>query len=384
MESIESVVLEHMRSRGAKFNSSGREDMDVRMLSDGRPFALQVHDPAEAGRRRGRRRDGTRHQRAVRNHRCARSRSVSHEQGVLPRRRTSVERTRKGEELRRRRRLSRPATLEDHEKIASTSRLVIQQATPTRVVHRRSDMVRPRTIVSMSSEEIPGSPDSVLLRLRTQAGTSRQRVRPRRRREDDSESRHSPRLSSEHHSTRRHRDQRRLEPERRVDDGQRLVSRARRHSAPRATPWTRPRVLFCGLEFSDGFNHTKSFVEERGLDVDVVRCPRECVLDEIRDADVAVPLMTTLDEDALSRGASGRLRLVLQFGVGLEGVDVDAASRHGVRVARIPLGEDWKCDEHGGDGCVFTLGGVASTRRHASERRATRARCAHGNGVGGL
>ena len=32
-------------------------------------------------------------------------------------------------------------------------------------------MVRPRTIVSMSSEEIPGSPDSVLLRLRTQAGT---------------------------------------------------------------------------------------------------------------------------------------------------------------------------------------------------------------------
>ena len=128
---------------------------------------------------------------------------------------------------------------------------------------------------------------------------------------------------------------------------------------------TRPRVLFCGLEFSDGFNHTKSFVEERGLDVDVVRCPRERVLDEIRDADVAVPLMTTLDGDALSRGASGRLRLVLQFGVGLEGVDVDAASRHGVRVARIPSEKTGNATSTA-EMAVYLL--LAALRRHDDMR----------------
>ena len=128
---------------------------------------------------------------------------------------------------------------------------------------------------------------------------------------------------------------------------------------------TRPRVLFCGLEFSDGFNHTKSFVKERGLDVDVVRCPRERVLDEIRDADVAVPLMTTLDGDALSRGASGRLRLVLQFGVGLEGVDVDAASRHGVRVARIPSEKTGNATSTA-EMAVYLL--LAALRRHDDMR----------------
>ena len=172
VESIESVVLEHMRSRGAKFNSSGREDMDVRMLSDGRPFALQVHDPKRA---RVDAEDVAAMERDI-NARyettgvrvrglCLTSKACYHAVGQAS---SEHEKEKSYVAVVR---LSRPATREDHEKIASTSRLVIQQATPTRVVHRRSDMVRPRTIVSMSSEEIPGSPDSVLLRLRTQAGT---------------------------------------------------------------------------------------------------------------------------------------------------------------------------------------------------------------------
>jgi len=98
----------------------------------------------------------------------------------------------------------------------------------------------------------------------------------------------------------------------------------------------RVRVLFCGHEFASGYAKTLEYVRAHGLDVDVERCAREDVSQRIADADVAVPLMTRLDAAALERGAAGSLRLVLQFGVGLEGVDVDAASRVGVRVGRIP------------------------------------------------
>ena len=53
----------------------------------------------------------------------------------------------------------------------------------------------------------------------------------------------------------------------------------------------------------------------------------------IADADIAVPPMTRLDDAIL--GAATRLRLVLQFGVGLEGVDEAARTRRGSR-SRVP------------------------------------------------
>ena len=60
----------------------------------------------------------------------------------------------------------------------------------------------------------------------------------------------------------------------------------------------------------------------------------------IQRYDVAVPLMTRVDEDVLEGdkkggGGGGKLKLVLQFGVGLEGVSIDAATRRDVKVGRI-------------------------------------------------
>jgi len=98
----------------------------------------------------------------------------------------------------------------------------------------------------------------------------------------------------------------------------------------------RPRVLFCGLEFEDGYVHTRAYAVDNGLDVDVVRCARADVAREIARCDVAVPLMTKLDADTLKIGAAGALTHVLQFGVGLEGVDIACATALGVKVARIP------------------------------------------------
>jgi len=55
----------------------------------------------------------------------------------------------------------------------------------------------------------------------------------------------------------------------------------------------------------------------------VVRCRREEVAGALPAADLAVPLAARLDARALA--GAPRLRLILQYGVGLEGVDVPAA-----------------------------------------------------------
>ena len=97
------------------------------------------------------------------------------------------------------------------------------------------------------------------------------------------------------------------------------------------------RILFCGHEFADGYRYTREWVDANCEDVEVSRCERQEVEAHIASADIAVPLMTRLGPELLERGAQGRLKLVLQYGVGLEGVDIDAASsRARVRVARIP------------------------------------------------
>lgn len=44
-EVIEDIVLQPLQSDSLTFISSGREDMDVRMLGDGRPFVLELKNP---------------------------------------------------------------------------------------------------------------------------------------------------------------------------------------------------------------------------------------------------------------------------------------------------------------------------------------------------
>ena len=66
----------------------------------------------------------------------------------------------------------------------------------------------------------------------------------------------------------------------------------------------------------------------------------ECSADEVaaaaRESDVLVPTISPIGEEAL---ASPRVRLVQQFGAGLDVVDVASASRHGIWVANVPTGE---------------------------------------------
>lgn len=93
------------------------------------------------------------------------------------------------------------------------------------------------------------------------------------------------------------------------------------------------RILFCDTSFAPGREAL-----ERLLPDDQVRCcPRAEIALHIPEADVAVPLMSRLDGDLIAKGRN--LKLIQQFGVGLEGVDMAAARSRGIPVANVPSSE---------------------------------------------
>lgn len=109
---------------------------------------------------------------------------------------------------------------------------------------------------------------------------------------------------------------------------------------PNADAIPTARVLFCGEEFIGGFESTKRAAEERDSGKTTVRvsnCPRERVKALISEHEVAVPLMTRFDEEIITAasGEKSKCKLILQFGVGLEGVSIDAATKSGIKVGRI-------------------------------------------------
>ena len=118
------------------------------------------------------------------------------------------------------------------------------------------------------------------------------------------------------------------------------------------------KLLFCGEEFPDGARCTAASLADCP-DVRVVTCPRADVPDQIVDADVAIPLMTRLDAATIAKGE--RLRLVLQFGVGLEGVDEAACSERGIMLARIPSEQTGNAASTAEMGVYLLL---ATLRRH--------------------
>lgn len=93
------------------------------------------------------------------------------------------------------------------------------------------------------------------------------------------------------------------------------------------------RVLFCGLQFPASHYYTIQYLQDYPfIQVDVV--PLDDVPDVIENYHLCVVKMMKLDSHVIARAK--QMKLVLQFGVGLEGVDIDAATKCGIKVARIP------------------------------------------------
>ncbi|GER49965.1 D-3-phosphoglycerate dehydrogenase [Striga asiatica] len=93
------------------------------------------------------------------------------------------------------------------------------------------------------------------------------------------------------------------------------------------------RVLFCGPYFPASENITREHLKRYPfVEVDVV--PFEDVKDVIGKYDMCIVKNMKLSSDIIARAS--KMKLIMQNGVGIEGIDISAATKHGIKVARIP------------------------------------------------
>ena len=104
---------------------------------------------------------------------------------------------------------------------------------------------------------------------------------------------------------------------------------------PPPLPPNTTRVLFCGRDMHYGFAYTAEALADAPA-IECVQCDRDDAAAWLPTARLAVPLMCRLDAGMLEAGAAGRLTHVLQYGVGVEGVDLRAAAANAVAVHNIP------------------------------------------------
>ena len=92
------------------------------------------------------------------------------------------------------------------------------------------------------------------------------------------------------------------------------------------------KILFCGEAFPEARTRLAALLP----DDDILAFPPDKLGAHISEADVVVPLVSRVDEAFIRQGTFG---LIQQYGVGLETVDIEAATKNGVMVARIPSEE---------------------------------------------
>ncbi len=108
-------------------------------------------------------------------------------------------------------------------------------------------------------------------------------------------------------------------------------------------------ILICDDMFPAMFE-----ILDRLLSEDDVRfCRQEKVLTEAKWAEVLIPSMSRITPEIID-SAPG-LKLIQQFGVGLEGVDIDAASNRGIPVANVPGNQAPVHAECTAEGGVFLM-----------------------------
>ena len=168
-ELIVSVVQTKFTCKEIKFSASGREDSDVRMLGNGRPFLLEITEPKVG--LAGFTSDSLAEVEQTINensHNLIKVRSLQQ----IDKNKTMA--IKHGEETKRKLYSALIETEKDITKdqldcLDDTKELVISQKTPIRVLHRRALLTRQRIIHSMSTQYI--NERHFLLHLCTSAGT---------------------------------------------------------------------------------------------------------------------------------------------------------------------------------------------------------------------
>lgn len=89
------------------------------------------------------------------------------------------------------------------------------------------------------------------------------------------------------------------------------------------------RLLFC----NPGMAMVREAIAAALPEHDITYCEPHAVAEHLLGVDIVVPTMTRIDAALIAQGQFG---FIQQVGVGLEGVDIACATRHGVLVARMP------------------------------------------------
>ncbi|CAN7995204.1 unnamed protein product, partial [Ixodes hexagonus] len=165
-ELITEAVIRHIPNSRIVFSSSGREDVDVRMLGKGRPFILEIFEPKRVT-------FTTSEMESIEKEINEATKDIKvNDLQVISKSDTQV--LKDGEESKRKRYTalccaSRPLTAEDSAAISEIKDLVLKQKTPIRVLHRRNLAERERIVYDMSLEPLEDS--KFILKVTTQAGT---------------------------------------------------------------------------------------------------------------------------------------------------------------------------------------------------------------------
>lgn len=165
-ELIAAPILSAFRADGFNFSSSGREDVDVRTLGNGRPFAMELLNPHKS---RFSKEQMKQLQETI--NQSSDKIKVRDLQIVT---REAMSRMKEGEEEKTKSYTAlvwtqKPIQREDISFIDDIKDLTLDQKTPLRVLHRRALAVRQRAIHSMSTRFLDSH--HFYLRLKTQAGT---------------------------------------------------------------------------------------------------------------------------------------------------------------------------------------------------------------------
>eukprot|EP01038_Epipyxis_sp_PR26KG_P008169 gene8169-11054_t len=106
-------------------------------------------------------------------------------------------------------------------------------------------------------------------------------------------------------------------------------------------------VLFCGVgRFESAYIFTKRYLSNCSY-CKVIEASDGEISVLLHTVDVIIPLMTKISREMIA--ASPKLKMIMQFGVGLEGVDIEAATQNNVWVCNIPSegsGNAQACAEH--------------------------------------
>ena len=111
------------------------------------------------------------------------------------------------------------------------------------------------------------------------------------------------------------------------------------------------KILFCGETFPRAHQMLKTLLP----DEEILVSPSHRVREDGLNVDVIIPTMHRLEPELIQDTTA---RLIHQFGVGLEGVDIPAATARGILVCNVPADETANADstaEH----AVFLMMGVA-------------------------